>query len=287
MRILTVAAGCAAIGLFVLSCYNDTVGAPDTSSAGTGGDSAAAIVDNVCQALVAPFCEAWSTCCAMGVAPPFSILDLCKEGHLRSSDNNPPRFCWGDESRKQLEADLRAGTVVFDQAQFDTCLSTLKALSAGGAACTKPAEDVLDTICLSAFRGQIAPGEACAWEDKYLSDNFVPCKDGRCENGKCVPFLKPGDSCDPRNPIRAAANTVCNYGREEGCKVSPPPDAGGAGDGGGAEVMGVCGPKGDIGDACYGGDAPQGWRQCKSAACDATSTCILPSPLGSACSEGL
>lgn len=281
MRIFTLAASCAAIGFFVPSCDEDTPGRPDTSSTGADADSAAAIIDNFCKAIVAPLCEGHVACCGISAAPPFSTLDLCKQGVIDLA--NPVPFCWLDTQRKRLKADLQAGTVVFDQAQFDTCLSTLKALSAGGTACTESAMALADTICLSAFRGQIAPGEACTRDERNFFQNVISCKGGRCEDDKCVPFLKTGDSCDPRNPIGVAANTICNYVREEGCRIPPPPDAGGAGDGGGAELTGTCGPQGDIGDTCYGGNAAPGWRECKSSTCDATATCVLPHPLGFAC----
>jgi hypothetical protein len=275
MRIFTVAMGCAAIGFLVTSCFDDT------NSTGTDVDSVDVIVDNVCRSLIVPFCEAMSACCQMQGDPSDVEFNLCEEGFLHGA-NSPAPYCWNAADRDRLERALRTGIVVFDQAQFDTCLTGLKSMSAGGAACTWAPTSFLLASCLSAFQGQIAPGEACTWTE-FTFESVIPCKDGRCEHGECIPFLKTGDSCDARNPTDVVANKVCNYLREEACRISPP-DGGGGGGGAGAEIMGTCGPKGDIGDACYGRNEPQGWRECKSRTCDATAQCILPLPLYSACS---
>src|SRR5262249_30096460 len=145
-------------------------------------------------------------------------------------------FCSPGEERSIVEAALQAGTIVFDQAQFDTCLALLQSMAAGGA-CVQPPRDVVATTCLRAFRGQIAPGEACPWPPKSAwVVRVMGCKDGSCDNGVCVPFLKPGDACPFPTPYSNTAK-ICDWVKGEWCHGDP--DVGGAGGGdGGTQAMG-------------------------------------------------
>jgi hypothetical protein len=265
MRIFTLAACCAAMGFFVLNCNNYT-------PKDTGGDSAAAIIDNFCDVVAAPFCEAQFACCPTPGVPGFWDLDNCKANRAQTQRISTS-FCSNHPDREDLEAALRAGTVVFDQAQFDTCLALLKSLSAGGAPCTEAPLDALAYTCVPAFRGKIAPGDACTWHDWYLEDNVIPCKDGLCARGKCKPFLKTGDACFTRHQtVELLDDTFCNFFAGESCNGILAPV-------GEPQEKGTCAPRGDIGDACHPGNI---W-DCKSGTCDATGKCVLPDPMDRVC----
>src|SRR6185436_16860212 len=130
MRIFTAAALCAAIAFFVPSCADNTVEPPDADH-----DEIAAMVDKFCNAIVDPFCDASFACCHVyGRNIGCGDVDSCKERRAEFAALSIS-FCGWDEERKNMEASLRAGTVVFDQSQIDTCLARLKSLSAGGEAC--------------------------------------------------------------------------------------------------------------------------------------------------------
>src|SRR5262249_23645687 len=158
-------------------------------------------------------------------------------------------------TRADLEAALRAGTTILDEAQRDVCLALLNSMAAGGAACVGPPGYVVRRTCLSAFRPQILPGEPCSWQDQIFWESVVQCQDGRCEAGKCVPFLKLGEACDTEVDWGKPANTQCNYFHYERCKPS----------GSDAGTAGTCAPVGEIGDMC---DSPYHDPECKSWNCD-------------------
>jgi hypothetical protein len=291
MHIFTRAAGCAAMGLFVAGCGDGTststttAAGAATGSTGSGGDAAADVVDMYCNTLARPFCEAthaFKLTPAVGLDRSVdSCVDLVFAGY-------PLLICTHDRERAALQTSLRAGTTVFDQAQFDTCLNLLKAMTADGAAFTEPPLTVFETTCLHAFRGQSAPGDACPFPRfgaANLADpSALSCKDGRCEYGTCVPFLKPGDVCDvdfSDGFPYASATMLCNYPNSEVC-VSTPGAGGdaGAGGAGGSGPLGTCRPRGELGDAC---DANGDNCDCRSLHCDATGKCAPPDGRGAFC----
>jgi hypothetical protein len=175
---------------------------------------------------------------------------------------------------------------VFDQVQFDLCIAQFKSMLAGGAACVEPPEHVFNTTCLSSFRGQGMPGDACPfpgdlWQ-AYWEESALPCKAGRCENGICVPFLRTGDACRLDGNPGMTSSMICNFPNKEVCwGTRGAGGAGGGGGAGGAEPVGTCRPQAELGDACDPGND----YECKSLHCDATGKCILPDPQGSACDD--
>jgi hypothetical protein len=212
-----------------------------------------------CAAIVEPFCQARYACCLDDLLRlPVIQLD-------RSIDECRVDWGWSDcfaagtEFDSKLKASLAAGTTVFDQATLDACIARLKPLAAGGAACVEPAGPILWTACLSAFRGQIAPGESCSWENGFIHDSFMQCKDGLCLDGRCVPFLKLADACSTSKGYDDPPDELCNLPAGEWC----------TGDG----ETGTCVPQGDVGDPCYG-HVPT--LQCKSRHCNVNSNTCDP-----------
>src|SRR5689334_7183814 len=171
MRIFVLEAPCAAMGLFVASCSSDQTSeatssgtssgstGSSSSSSGAGGGAAGAVLDMFCNAIPAVACEADYTCCTNPMFQ-YPDADPSLENCKTSLGQSFFPFCRPNKPRSEFEAYLRAGTVVFDQAQFDSCMALLKAMSAGGAACVQPPLNVARTTCISAFQGQLAPGEA-------------------------------------------------------------------------------------------------------------------------------
>jgi hypothetical protein len=288
MHIFPRAAGCAAIGFFVVTCTDGT--SSSTTSAGnatgstsSGGDTPSAVIDMYCNTVARQFCEADAAC---NLVPSLQAFKLGIDGCMQVVFSGYPQICAHDRMRAELEASLQAGTTVFDQVQFDTCLALLKTMTSGGAACVTAPVKILATTCLTAFRGQGAPGDTCSFPlydmEGVGESATLPCKDGRCENGSCVPFLKTGDACDIRiNQLRSrSATMLCNFPNGQVCWT--PPGAGGAGGGGGAggsEPMGTCRLHGEFGEACD----RQNTCACSSENCDATGKCALPDPRGSGC----
>lgn len=278
MRNLALVASFAAIWISVASCSGTGTSSTGSGGADAGSDPFAAIVDKFCSEVAGPFCEADWTCCLRAGLHFGNNVDDCKTQVV--STKALVRYCvppsqGGD--RADLEASLRAGTTTFNQAQFDTCLALLKSMAAGGAACVRPPAYVVSRICQSAFEGQIPPGEPCTWQDFLFEDSVMQCKDSRCETGKCIPFLKAGDTCpwDPNlDDTSQPAFMICNYAHDEWCK-RPLPD-GGVGD------NGTCAPLGDVGDACD----PGNYTECKGSNCDAMGKCGLPDPYTAACYSG-
>lgn len=257
---------CSAVGVLG-ACSDPLVVGPDA------GDATTALVDKFCNDIAGPFCEANWTCCLMPGAHYGQTVDDCKTRFVTLT-NNILSFCEGREAgtRADLEASLRAGTTIFDPTQFNACLTLLKSMAAGGTACVEPPGEVVERACLSAFRGQILPGAPCSWQDKIFWESIAQCKDGRCETGRCVPFLKPGDACDNLTDWAKPANTMCNYPNNEGCKPS----------GSDAGAGGACAPLGEIGDMCDLG--PDHNFECKSWTCDGDAgKCANSDPYRSAC----
>jgi hypothetical protein len=214
-----------------------------------------------CAAVAEPFCEASYACCLddfMREFTGYGTVDECK-AMWRSSGCLGTAF--SPSRQASLQASLDAGSTVFDQATLDACIARLKPLAEGGAACVEPAGSILDTACLSAFRGQIAPGERCSWPAEDVLKSFMQCKDGFCMDGTCVPFLKLGDACSFDKAVDAPANEICNYPAGEWCW------------GESASEPGTCQPQGDVGDACYGYTITP---QCKTRYCDVTSNTCGP-----------
>jgi hypothetical protein len=309
MRIFPWAASLAAMWLFVFACSETSspptsttgaggsTGSTGSDSASTGVDPARALVDMFCTTVATPYCEAYLACCGdLSRYQSFPRVDdataflTCKEDWSEGTGHFGP-IC-RRAIRPHIAAQLREGSTVFDQAQFDTCLNVLKSMTGGGAACAEPPFHVLLTTCISAFRGQLAPGEACPYEEddfKYLwLDASTVCKEGRCEYGKCVPYLKPGDACDlsidqgnqDGADYNVSAANICNFINKEVCWGDPGTGgAGGGGDAGGPSVMGTCRPQGELGDACN----PNNYHECNSFQCDVAGKCVLPEPKTSAC----
>ena len=221
-------------------------------------------------AVAEPFCEALYTCCAdQRFLHDFggSTLDGCKALWADGAG-------LGTQVLLSLKASLVDGLTVFDPVQIDPCLARLNArlmsTPSGGAACVEPAPFLLLNTCLGgAFRGQIEPGGACSvWPGNPEDLSFAACKDGRCVNGTCVPFLKTGDACYIGAFTSDFPNRICNFVQEEWCK-----DAIGQ--------TGTCGPRIDIGDACDPGNNVA--YVCKSLDCAQNHMCGPLTPNSTGC----
>jgi hypothetical protein len=256
----------AATGLVFAACGDkggdgqETMSAASASSTGQGGAGGhggagtadgSNVTKEFCGAVAGPFCGALFTCCTAKVVLEAygGTAEACLE--LLSAD------CLGDTA-SQLAASIAAGHTALDTAQLDQCVKTLEAMSEGGAACDAPPRVVLLTDCLSAYRGQIAPGAACSWSPSDLS--FVHCKDGLCQQGSCVPFPATGAACSESSET----NNLCNYTRGEWCLGEP--------------SMSTCGPRGDIGAACNHPGSTS--YECKSGTCGQDGTCAAPTAGG-------
>lgn len=231
------------------------------TSTGTGGElSGAAQVAKVCNDVVTPYCEAILACCTdpVTVADVGGTVDGCKAKFAPDCAKN-----LGEEILVQAEA----GNTVLDPARLAACVSSLQGMKAGGASCTRPPTFVLQLDCITAFQGTLAPGAAC--DSSKLNDNeFIPCKAGVCDSGKCVAFLPTGAACNP-----SAGNFIpggCNYVNGERCN--------------GAGVMGTCGPQGEIGALCWDAGKDKSFT-CKSMSCGPAGACIAPTANG-LCSSG-
>lgn len=228
--------------------------------AGEGGASpftGMSVTKEFCGAVAGPLCGALFACCSAQVVLEAygGTAAACKD--LLTAD------CMGDTAA-QIEASIAAGHTALDNAQLDQCVKKLEALSGGGSACVEPPRVVLLTDCLSAYRGKVAPGDACSWDAPDLS--FVQCKDGLCQQGSCVSFPATGADCE----ASSVATTLCNYTRGEWCL--------------GASATGVCGPRGDIGAACNYPGMPT--YECKSGSCGPDGKCAEPTAGGVCQSAG-
>lgn len=232
-------------------------------------DSPAQAVGKFFGTVAAPFCEALYTCCTDQMfLQDFSggTRDACKS--LWTAGGG-----LGGRGLLTLKASLVNGTTVFDAKALDTCIARLNARimpPAGAAACVEPAPFVFLNTCMgAAFQGQIEPGDNCAaWPSLPEDLSFLACKDGRCENGKCVPFLKMGEACDKDKSPTSPANTVCNFVQEQWCQ-------------GGNGLSGSCGPRLEVGDACDPGNEAS--YLCKSLDCGQTFKCGPVTPDSTAC----
>jgi len=208
-------------------------------------------IDLFCDATTPRACEALVTCC--DGRPPYgsTTIDECTQG-LRDE-------CHGAFGLP-IAALIRAGATVLDQDRLQACVSRLQSILAGGRACVEPPLFYYYHVCLGAFRGQIAAGEPCDWPpDLQDVGDFIPCKDGVCQDGKCVPFIKTGEACPTQVPgTPYYADQLCNYVAGEWCRGTPD--------------TGTCGPRGEVGDACN----PVGYQlyECKSFICSADSECL-------------
>jgi hypothetical protein len=298
MHTFTRVASLATMWLFIFACSEGTststtgAGAStgSTGSGGTGGDATRSSFDKFCSSVATPLCGAYLSCC--DPKPIWLLSGQDDATNLKNCEQyifdalSLPLCRIG--AKADMAAHLRDGLLVLDQAQFDTCLDLLKSMAVSGAACVEAPMHVLVTTCMSALRGQVALGDACPYpKDPYgwlAVESATVCKDGRCEYGKCIPFLKPGDACDLKvdqeifysNP----APTLCNFLKKEVCWNDPGTGgAGGGGGAGGATVMGTCRLQGELGDACD----PANVHECKSYHCDAMGKSVLPGPKPHAC----
>lgn len=215
-------------------------------SEGGAGGSGMSVTKELCGAVADPFCEALFACCT---AP--QVLEAYG-GNLPACKATMSADCLGTAAA-EIEASIAEGHTLVDGAHLDQCVKKLGAMAAGGAACTEPPRLVLLTDCVTAYRGQIAPGDACTWTTDDLS--FVHCKDGLCQGGSCVPFGATGTMC-------SEGSGFCNYTKGEWCI--------------GSGAMGECGARGDIGAPCnHPGSATY---ECKSKTCGQDGKCAAPSP---------
>jgi hypothetical protein len=234
-----------------------TSASASSTGQGEGGQGGAVTGDGMtvtkelCGAIAKPFCDALFACCTA------SLVLEAYGGKAETCEAKVSADCLGDAAA-EIEASIAAGHTILDAAQLDQCVKKLEALSEGGAACLEPPRMILLTDCVTAYRGQIAPGDACTWSSDDLS--FVHCKDSLCQEGSCVPFVATGAACSA-NPD---ANGFCNYTKGEWCL--------------GESSMGMCGPRGDIGAACnHPGSTTY---ECKSKSCGLDGKCAAPTPEG-------
>jgi len=262
MRFWGLTALCATSMSFVFAACGDsneddqgtTTSASVSSSGGGeggqgGGWTGMNVTKELCGAIAGPFCEALFACCTA------SQVLQAYGGNAAACAATMSADCLGDIAA-QIEASIAAGQTILDGAQLDQCVKKLEAMSGGGAACLEPPRIVLLTDCVTAYRGQIAPGDACTWTSDDLS--FVHCKDGLCQQGSCVPFAATGAMCSASSD----ANELCNYTKGEWCLEEP--------------LMGTCGPRGDIGAACSHPGSPT--FECKSKSCGQDGKCAAPTP---------
>jgi hypothetical protein len=238
IRFFSALIGSATLWLLIAGCGVDTGGA-----GGTGGTADSGIpkdpedkeIDAFCDTALPPFCEALFACCT----DKYWLIHDLNAGATPEECVQKWRASWclRDITEPSLKASLKAGSTVLDHERLDKYVEQLKAMSESGAACVIPPAFFFLYSCFGAFRGQLAAGAACDW--KVEDTSFMQCKDGRCEQGICVPFLKTGDTCamaERMTPPHSATNKLCNYVEGEWCQ--------GSGD------IGTCGPLGKVGDAC-------------------------------------
>lgn len=255
----------AAIGLIFTACGGsgeDGQGATSSASAsssgqagagqgGAGTDGGSTVTKEFCGAVAQPFCVALFACCSALV-----VLDAYG-GDAGECTARLTANCLGDAAA-EIEASVEAGHTILDGAQLDQCVKKLEGMSGGGAACLEPPRIVLLTDCVTAYRGQVAPGDACTWTSGDLS--FVHCKDGLCQQGSCAPFPATGAAC----PASSSANSLCNYTKGEWCIGEPQSE--------------VCGPRGELGAVCHHPGSLS--YECKSTNCGQDGKCAAPTTGG-------
>lgn len=269
---LVVLAACdTSIGVVTYPCKHPEAthmgpdGKPDPCHFEDPGSPAAAVT-TFFESAAPAFCEAFFACCqnpsllhALGGAS----VDECKTLWSHGEGLGTPTLT-------SLKAALVNGETSFDPAKLDACVARLTALAAGGDACIEPAAFVFFNSCMAAFDAQLAPGAACTWGESNIEDlSFTECKDGRCFDGKCEPFLKTDDACSIGVYITDPPSAICNYVRGEGCM--------------GIDGSGKCGPQVEVGAPCL---TMYGNYQCKSLTCadgSSPTACIAPSADDTAC----
>ena len=180
-----------------------------------------------------------------------------------------------------------AGHLEFDGEQARRCED---ALAARPCDLTSREARAVPDACRKMFRGRIADGEACAFDDECASSR---CDQGVCPEGVCCIGAcgatrargKPGDACDRSSECidgfcdsdhachgLAVANATCV--RDEQCGfglacVSPSPS-----------IPGECKPLPHLGEACP-------FQRCADAneICDATSRCVAVGLAGASCTS--
>lgn len=246
------------LGILLAGCSGggSTLGAGASGAGGSGTGSSSssaapisgiAIVQAYCEATAGPFCEALFNCCPN----PSALTDFggtvenCKKLYSGARCLDVPRVV------QAMAASIDSGATVFDQGVLDACVAHLKEMSAGGDACVEPSTIYYDMICITAFKGQLEPGQPCTIDDVRT----LQCKGGYCLTDiyACRPYPQTGEVC-------GAAG--CDRGQQEKCVPDLNPT--------------ICVHQGDIGDTCLPVDK---WT-CKSGNCDeATSKCVLPDPM--------
>jgi hypothetical protein len=232
-----------------------------TASTGTGsGLTGEAQVAKLCDDVVGPMCTALFACCTdpVKLASAGTTVEGCKAKLAME--------CTADITGGIL-AQAKAGNTVLDEAKLAACVTKLGSMAAGGAACVMPPWFVLQLDCATSFQGTLAPGAAC--DSSMLPDqDYIPCKDGVCENGKCKAFIASGAACDPTQNNTAAAG--CNYANGELCI--------------GTGTVGKCGPQGKVGDPCPDPGQDKSFS-CESLSCGPAGTCVAPTAVG-ICAQG-
>jgi hypothetical protein len=231
-------------------------GEASTSSTGTGSVlTPEAQTAKFCDDIVAPYCEALFACCA-------DPMKLMSAGGTVAGCKTK----FADECAMQIAGPIleqvKAGATALDEARLGVCVTKLTGMKSGGAACTEPPTLLLEDECVASFQGTIAPGGACDSTNLH-DDEYIPCKDGVCDTGKCKAFLASGAACDPTMNNQAAAG--CNYANSELCV--------------GTGMVGKCGPAGDVGAPCAVPDNDKAF-DCKSRSCGLDGTCIPATAFG-------
>jgi hypothetical protein len=232
-----------------------------TASTGTGsGLTPEAQAAKFCDDITPPYCEALFACCtdAMKLMSAGGTVEGCKTKFAAD--------CATQIAGPILEQ-VKAGATALDEARLATCVTRLDGMKSGSAACTEPPTLLLEFECVAAFQGTIAPGGTCDSTNLH-DDEYIVCKDGVCDNGKCKAFLATGAACDPSQNSMAAAG--CNYANSELCV--------------GTGTTGKCGAAGEIGAACELADQDKSF-DCKSRSCGPNKTCIAPTAYG-LCTSG-
>src|SRR5688572_12288861 len=126
-------------------------GAGASSSTGFGGGTP---VEIWCEATSDALCEALFACCtdARVLGSVGGTLEACK---MQLDEECVPNV------QSEIGGLFDTGSSVLDEGKLAACVAELADLAAGGAACTQPPLWVYHTECISAFEGQIAPGDAC------------------------------------------------------------------------------------------------------------------------------
>ena len=213
---------------------------------GQGGGGGAA--EQFCNSVGPALCDAVFACCT----DPTKLAEL--GGTAAACKSMLAGTACLSNFGAQLEGSLASGQTVVDKMQIDACVTRLKSMSGGGAACVEPPVRLVLTDCFTAFRGQVPTDAACTWTPE--TNSYAQCKDGLCKNAKCVAFLKTGATCDPS----AGATSLCNFTRGESCKATG--------------ATGTCGPRGELGAAC--GSKGMMSAECRSWNCGQDGKCAAP-----------